>query len=108
LPVARRLLELRITMQPISPLDLNKVCGGAAGAILGAIGSAAGGVGGLLNGIASLKTASAQKKAMEAQAAGGGGGGGPGGAPPPGAIAAPGMGGDQVSVNVSINGVAQR
>lgn len=85
-------------MQPIETNELDSVRGGI-GALLGGIGGALGGVGGLLNGIASLKTASAQKKAM-AQA--------PGGAPPPDAVAAPGMGGDQVSISVSINGVQQR
>jgi hypothetical protein len=100
-------------LQPIETIELADVRGGI-GALLGAIGPALSGVGGILNGVASIKQANTQRKALEMQGAGGGGGaaagggGGPGGAPPPGAVAAPGMGGDQVSVSVSINGVAQR
>jgi hypothetical protein len=92
-------------MQPIDPKQLERVVGGAGGAILGSLLQNAGPI---MNGVAGI---------IGAAKGGGGGGGGGGGAaaagPPPGAQMAPapaagGGGGDpMVSVSVSINGVRQ-
>lgn len=105
--MARGLLLLPHTMQPIDPADLERVIGGAGGAILGSLLNAAGPI---MNGVAGIIGA--------AKSGGGGSGGAAAAGPPPGAMPgpAPSAGGDiggggggspLVSVAVSINGVPQ-
>ncbi len=57
------------SMKTISLHELEKVTGGANGAILGGIGQAASGVGGLLGGVGGLLNGIGQLKLAKAQAA---------------------------------------
>jgi hypothetical protein len=104
-----------VPIKTISRHDLERVSGGAGGAILGGIGQAASGVGGLMGGIGSLLGGIGQLKVAKAQAnainAGAGGappsGGDPGGGAPPsaaamGPVSAPG-GAPRIVNNVSIS-----
>ncbi len=115
------MVTVSVPIKTLSHHDLDRVQGGAGGAILGGIGQAAsgvgglmGGIGGLLGGIGQLKVAKAQANAINAGTAGGGApGGDPGAGGGGAAMSAPGPSGSggvgsgdpltRISNNVSIS-----